>query len=368
MPSAVIDDPSSPSPTEPSTGDAPLSGWGQRYKNFSESRRGRVLTRVARGLMMAMVFGLLFWQLHAIGWREIGARLPTHPGFYLLFAVIYLQVSFGELLAYRLCWSFDVRASVPVFLKKRILNREILGYSGEVYFFSWARRVVPLPARRIAETIRDQNIVSSIASSAVAVGLLVFYMTHGKLAVSIWLRGQLAALNMLYGLGVAVALLLVAALAYRYRRYLFSMSLKVAGMVLALHVTRLMLGQGIQIFQWELGAPEGTLGAWFTLSTASILANRIPILPSRDLLFVSAGVALASTMQVESAAISGMLLVNAVLAKVVSFGLYTGLSLARGGAAASAEGAAVLAALREREGAGAGEPAGGAAMIGSSAK
>ena len=302
------------------------AGAWARLRDFAQSPRGRRIRRVARGAVMAAVAGHLLWQLRAIGWREIGANLPTHPGFYLLFAVIYLQVSLGEMIAYRLCWSFDVRRSIPAFLKKRIYNRELLGYSGEVYFFGWARREVKAPLRRLAETIRDQNIVSSIASTAVAVGLCTFYLTNGRLPIS-RIGERLAAASGVYGLGLGLGLAIAAALAYRYRRYLFSMSLKVAGLVLALHVVRLLLGQAVQIWQWELGAPAGTVEVWFTLSAASIIANRIPLLPSRDLLFVSAGVALSESLQLGTAAVSGMLLVNAMLAKVVSFGLYAGLSM-----------------------------------------
>lgn len=308
--------------------DAPaLAGrWG-RVVAFALSPRGRQITQVSRWILIAAVIALLVWQMQAIGWREIWTSLPRSPLFYLLFAVIYFQVSVGEIIAYRCCWSFDVRKAVPAFLIKRVYNRDVLGYSGEIYFFSWARRHLQLPATQIAETIRDQNIVSSIASTAIAVGLVVFYTVNGGLEVSIWLRAQLAAVATTWWVGAAFALLVATALVVRYRRFVFTMSLKIAAVILALHVVRLIVGQAVQILQWEVGAPEGAIEAWFTLSAASIVANRIPLLPGRDLLFVSAGVALSQSLEVGSAAVSGMLLVNAVLAKVLSFGLFVGLGM-----------------------------------------
>jgi hypothetical protein len=291
------------------------------------SPAGKRTTRLARWSFIALVTWMLVAQLSAVGWRDIFHALPRNPLFYLLFAAVYLQVSLGELLAYRLCWPFDARAAIPAFLKKRIYNREVLGYSGEVYFFVWARQHVPLPAIKLAETVRDQNIVSSVASTFVAVALVLFYLARGKGSPLAALREQLPAVDAAW-LTLAGLLSLAAAwVAWRLRRWLFSMPLRLAATIFALHVVRLVIGQVLQIAQWEVGAPEGTLTAWFTLSAASIIASRIPILPSRDLLFVSAGVALSSAMDVETAAISGMLLVNAMLAKVVSFALFTALSL-----------------------------------------
>lgn len=316
------------------SGSGRWSGWLARISGLMASERGRQLQRIGRALGLVGASGLLLWQLRDVSWREIAASLPTHPGFYVLYAALYLQLSLGEVLAYRLCWRFDMGASVPVFLKKRIYNRDILGYSGEVYLFTWARSAVARPAIQVVETIRDQNIVSSLASTTVAVVLVAFYLLHGTPALTTWLEGQLARIgeigeaDAIYAVAIGAAVVGLGALALRFRRYLFTMPLGIAGMIFALHVTRLVLSQALQIWQWALGMPEGSLAAWFTLAAASLAASRIPLLPSREILFVSAGVALAGVMEVSEAAISGMLLVNAVLGKVVSLGLFTGLSLA----------------------------------------
>ncbi|MEZ4381275.1 MAG: hypothetical protein R3A79_07990 [Nannocystaceae bacterium] len=315
---------------------APEGAAAPRLWGALRSPRARLVARVLRGVVMASVVGLLVWQLREIGWRAVWANLPVHPGFYLLFAVLYFQVTVGEIVAYRLCWDFDVRASLRAFLLKRIYNRDVLGYAGEVYFFGWARRHVGLPAVRVAETIRDQNIVSSIASTAIAVGLLIFYAINGGLEVSYWLRDQVADVALAVWIGGAVALVVAGALIVRYRRFVFSTSLKIAAAIFLLHVVRLIFGQGVQILQWELGAPEGTLEMWFTLSAASIIAARIPLLPGRDLLFVSAGVALSDAMSGNAAAISGILLVNAVLGKVLSLALFVALGVRKDAPASDA--------------------------------
>ena len=173
--------------------------------------------------------------------------------------------------------------------------------------------------RRANAALEDQT---GMARRALERGRVQDWLTHPQ-----QMADTLAAVAATWWVGAAFALLVATALVVRYRRYVFTMPLKIAAVILALHVFRLIVGQAVQILQWEVGAPEGAIEAWFTLSAASIVANRIPLLPGRDLLFVSAGVALSQSLEVGSAAVSGMLLVNAVLAKVLSFGLFVGLGM-----------------------------------------
>ena len=99
---------------------------------------------------MLGIVAYLLYELRDISWTEIGAALPTNPLFYLLFLVLYFLLPVAECFVYRITWTFEAWKSFPAFVKKRIYNNDILGYSGEVYFYTWARKNTPfffLPGR-----------------------------------------------------------------------------------------------------------------------------------------------------------------------------------------------------------------------------
>lgn len=320
--------PEAPDPAGEAT-EADSSTWGARYRAFVESERGKLTILWAKRAFTVAIVAMLAVQLTYVGWGEVWQAMPTNPLFYLLFVLIYLQLTVAEITAYRLCWTFDIREAFPAFIKKRIYNRDVLGYSGEVYFFTWARKHVNETPVFIGETIRDQNIISSLASTAVAVALLGVFLTFGQVSMAdllAYVQGWegLSASYVIFGVLITGV---VVALAVRFRRYLFTMPWRLALIILALHVFRLLVGQALQIGQWAVGVPGVPLATWFTLAAASLVAGRIPFLPNRDLIFVSAGLAISDAMNIEAAGLATVLLVNSVLHKIVNFSAFTYLSV-----------------------------------------
>ncbi len=297
-----------------------LHSW---WTGFAQSKQGRLVVQVARGLFLLGILAYLAFELSKIGWGEIWRALPTNPLFYVLFLVLYFSLPLAEVFIYRVTWDFKVWASFPTFVKKRIYNKDVIGYSGEVYFYAWARKNLGLGDREILTTIRDNNIVSSVASTLVAVALVAIFLYEGAINVSDWFGRA----NTYYLAGGALVLALLAVLAIRFRRYLFSMPAKTALLIFGIHVVRLVVGQALQIWQWEVAVPEVTWQAWFTFSAASIIVSRIPIVPNRDLLFIGAGVELSQVMNIPEAAIAGMLLATSVLGKLLNFVLFGAVSL-----------------------------------------
>lgn len=299
-----------------------LVAFKDRWMAFAASPRGRAVLRVARTLLMLAVLAYLAYEVIQIGWREILAALPTNPLFYLLYLILYFMLPVVEVGLYRLTWDFAAWRSFPAFLKKRIYNKDVLGYSGEVYFYTWARRNVPLSDRRILETIRDQNVVSSIASTVVAVALLVLFLYLGELRITDWL-GQA---DMTYVAGGAVMIVALVALGIRLRKYLFSMPWPTARLIFSIQVVRSIVGQGLMIAMWAAAMPEVALRVWLTYSALSIIITRLPFIPNRDLIFLGAGVSLAGSVSVSEAGIAGMLAVTTVLGKVLNLVFFAILS------------------------------------------
>ena len=289
---------------------------------LSASARKRITGGLRAGFLIG-VLGYLAYQLTHIGWSNVASALPTTPWFYVLFLLIYASLPVAETLLYGFLWKQKRPWSgLPVFIKKRVFNKDVLGYSGEVYLFAWARRQVGLPEREIAKTIRDTNILSSAASTVVAVLLLGLFLTAGHLSV----HDLLGATTWTYLVGGALGGLVLVAVGLRFRRYLFAMPFRTAALVFGIYCGRLLLGQVLQITQWAVVMPDVAIEVWFTFAALSLVITRLPFVPSQDLIFLGAGLELSGMMAVPQAELAAMLLMASVLDKLLNaflFGLLT---------------------------------------------
>ncbi len=302
------------------------------WQRFSESERGRRALRVLRVLLLLGILGYLGYKLVDIGWEAIWQAMPTRPLFYVLFLSLYFLLPFTEVLIYRITWPFHVWRSIPAFIKKRIYNKEVMGYSGEVYFFTWARKHVDLPDTELAKTIRDNNIISSAASTLIALVLLGIFMYVGHLRITDVIKDG----NAGYWAGAAILTGLMIPVALRFRKYIFSMAMKTALVIFGIQCARLITGQALQIAQWSVVMPDVSLSVWFTFAAVSIILTRIPFLPSQNLVFMGVGVELAGSLGIPEAAMFSMLGVLAALDKLLNFGFFLLFSVRGSGAEAEA--------------------------------
>ena len=294
----------------------------KRWTAFATSKKGRQAIRVARvGLVVAIV-GYLIYQLAGVGWERLWTSMPRTPWFYLLYVGLFLTLPLTETWIYWIIWGVPFWESFPAMLKKRVYNREVMGYSGEVYLYLWGRRHVALPEREVLGTIKDNVVVSSITSTLVAFGLLgLFFLTGQVVLPADVVREEAVTLAVgLVMLGVLIAL------GFRFRRAILHLPARVLRKLFSLHLARLLIVQALQVAQWAVVVPEVPLSTWFTFLSAQIIIGRIPLLPSRDLLFIGAGIELAGAVDVSSASIAAMLLTSSVLDKLFNLTLFTFLS------------------------------------------
>lgn len=281
--------------------------------------RGRRILRFVRGAFIAGIVSLLIYQLSGIGWKEVWNALPTQPLYYVILLAMYLLLPVTESLIYGRLWHIRARDCLPIMIRKRVLNMDLVGYSGEIYFFVWAKDRIARSRGAIMATIKDNLILSSAASIAAAVLLLVGLVVAGQLDVNQIVDNP----SPIYaGVGV-IAASLIGMLVYRFRRAIFSLPTPVLAAVGATHLSRFFAGYALMVAQWWVVVPSASFEAWAILLTASVLINRIPFLPSSDLVFVSAGAGLAPYLDVPAATVVGMLLVRSAVDRVLNLLLFT---------------------------------------------
>lgn len=277
-----------------------------------------VAKRWLKRFLVLGIVGLIFWQILDIGWREVITSLPSQPLFYLLFGVLYLTLPIAETFIYRQVWTVGRWESLKAFLAKLVYNHEVIGYSGEVFLYFWARKRVGKSDREIFRNIRDNSILSSITSNLVAIVLLSVLLYIGTLKLSM-LFDEKDRVFLVAGILFMVVLTL---LFVQFRRYLFALPAKKAVVIFSIYMTRFLFHHGLLMVMWAVVIPEAPWSVWFTFLALHIVLNRVPFLPSKDLFFLWTGVEMARGFDVTLAPLAGMFLVYSALKKVLNLGLY----------------------------------------------
>ncbi|MFB6098253.1 MAG: hypothetical protein ABEK84_03920, partial [Salinibacter sp.] len=268
-----------------------------RWTQFQESQAGQWFLTGLRWLFTVGIVAYLAYQLTDIGWAEVWASLPTTPWFYILLLLMYATLPLTEVVLYGKIWDTNAWILLPALLRKRVLNNDVLGYSGEAYFSLWAHRNTNLEYRQIFETIKDNTIISSIASTSVAFLLLALFFLAGQIQLlTQYLPGNPSTL----AAGIAIVILVVS-VGVNFRRTIFSLPASLLLFIGAGHLTRFILNNGFQVTQWAVVIPEVSVGSWVTLLALHIVINQVPFVPSRGLVFMSAGVGLSGPLQIPEA-------------------------------------------------------------------
>ena len=249
------------------------------------------------GLSLLMI-GFLVHQSAKIGWTQFAAVLPRDPRYYLLMVAMYLTLPLTETLIFRRLWALPW-SSLWLFLRKRVLNEAVFGYSGEAYVYMWARRQTGLAARAMG-AVKDVSITSALAANALTVMVVVVLVLFGDqlLAAGFFSPTQLR--SVIWG---AALLTLPAFIILVFSKRIMSLPRAVNARIFGVHIVRLLLSNALLIAAWHFALPEIGWGVWLMLISLRLVISRVPFAPNTDLLFSSVGMGLAGSANVEIAAL-----------------------------------------------------------------
>ncbi len=291
-----------------------------RLAAVGATRAGRLVVRLARGLALVGVLAFLVVQVSALGWERVVEGLPRTPWFYLLVLAIYGLLPLTETLVFGRLWGVAPTALLGASLRKRTLNAEVAGYSGDVYFCWWAQQRFGLAGGLVWRTYKD-NAILSAAASFLAVALLL---------AGLWFSGQVAFADVLRdrgalyaGVGVGLLAVVLAAVV-GFRRVLFSLPSWTVGALLGVHLGRFFLAWTLQIVQWWVVLPEAPLEVWGTILAVMTVINRLPLLPARDLLGIGAVLGMSELLAASEVVIAGMLLARSAIDRLLNVALFGG--------------------------------------------
>ncbi|GAA4765733.1 hypothetical protein GCM10023219_08440 [Stakelama sediminis] len=286
-----------------------MTNWLGAYRAWTESTTGKRVLRIIRWLFVIAMLVWMTLKVNAIGWRKVSDSLPVTPWFYILFLAMFLTLPISETAIFQRIYDRPMARHLAVFIRKRVLNSALVGYSGEVYFFLWARHNLSIPAKQLLVGLKDNAILSAVAAAMVTAGLVVLFLLSGQAdLVTRWLNGEV---KWFLAAALIAAFLLPVMLAFRNK--IIGLSLGVAGSVLGLHVVRTVIVMGLQVTQWAVVIPDQPWKVWLFFLTMQMVIARLPFIPNRELLFLSAGLEMSNAIDGPREAMAGLLLAGGAL-------------------------------------------------------
>ncbi len=207
---------------------------------------------------------------------------------------------------------------LPVFVRKKVYNYAVAGYSGEAFLALWARRRLALSDRRVLGAIKDNNLVTAFTSNLATIAAISGLALFGLLDLAVDAVPGGPAL-FAFAFGIAAILSLVAVLA---RRKLTSLPSKSIGELVTIHAVRQLMFPALQVSMYAAALPGASFEIWGLFVATQLVVSRIPFLPNQELVYASVALSLAPLVGAPEARVAGMLLAEAGLAQILNISLF----------------------------------------------
>lgn len=243
----------------------------------------RVAERLARPVALLLSLALLVvvvLQAQQADWALLSRSTSLSVWFWSTLVVYYLLSPLCEWLIYSRLWGFELNA-LPALLRKFVSNELLLDYLGDVQFLAWAHarsadRTSPFGA------VKDVTILSALSGNAVTLIQIVFawpYVAQGLAGTS--LRTIFVSLTVVVG---------ISSLILAFGKRLFSHPPRTLLWIAAVLALRSVGAMTLCAVLWHILMPQASLSALFVLATLRMMVSRLPLVPSKDLLFAGLAV------------------------------------------------------------------------------
>ena len=292
-----------------------LMAWQRDFR--AKPWVARTLSIAQYGLL-ALVLVYLVYKFSQVGWGDVMGALPISPWFYLFFALRFLALPASEMVIYELIWGVRLRQHFAAFLRKRVYNFAVMGYSGEGFLTLWARRRLDLDDKTIVVGVKDNNLLSALASNLATVIVIIVLATTGGLQAGL---DALPGGGLLFLLAFSSSLILSVTVIALHRR-LIALPAGKLQLILSVHGARTVLILFLHAAMYAVALPGAPLSAWLMFLALQLVLSRIPFIPNQDLVFLGAALSLAPLVNASEAALAGMLLAEAGLSQIINFILF----------------------------------------------
>lgn len=284
----------------------------KNLQNWISTPNGQRLKRIAEQMLIWGLIGFLIYQLWGIDFKKLIGALPINPLFYLLILFQFFVVPISEYFIYQLKWEYKGIAFFKGFIIKKIYNNELYNYTGEVYFSRWIAKKLNLSQKEAALFVKDNNIVSSLASTIIAFLTLFVISYLGYFDLLNWI----SAFDKVYIIIGIVFIVVLFAVGYQLRNKIFHICRKLFAKLFSWYVLRFIIRHYLLVLMWSIAAPEISWLVWVNFLTVQILIDRLP-LGNKSLILLSIAPTLSTTFNLGVEVFTGIQLVFTLFDKLL---------------------------------------------------
>jgi hypothetical protein len=219
-------------------------------------------------------------QLRSFGVLDILATMPRSPAFWFIFVLHYFSGPAAEWAIFHRLWRIPADGVVAL-VRKMISNELLLGYTGELYFYTWAMRRTAIKAAPFG-AIKDVAILSALAGNVATLALLGLAFPFLG-ALDLGPHSHAIALSTGVVLATSLGVML-------FRRRLFSLPAEDLSFTFWVQIARIALRVGLGALMWHLALPDVAVGWWLLLCAVRMIISRLPFVPNKDLAFAAVAV------------------------------------------------------------------------------
>jgi hypothetical protein len=291
------------------------------HRGLGDSLPGSLVPLITRGAnwtqwigpLVALGFlGVVLFEVRNLDYAQLLAKIPSLPSFWLLFFAYYFSGPVSEWFIYRRLWHIPSSGFLAL-VRKLISNEILLGYLGEVYFYSWARRSTEIHAAPYG-AIKDVTILSALIGNAFTVLILALLyplfhtLEFGGVANTAY-----------YSIGFVLLTSLVIMV---LRNRLFSLAAPDLRFISWVHSARIIFTTAASALMWHLLLPDVDFRWWLLLAAGRLLISRLPFLPNKDIMFAALAIVIighdSEIAELIALITSLLLLTHLVLATVLA--------------------------------------------------
>lgn len=255
------------------------------------------------GIPIVLVL-FLAYSLTQIGWIRVWDARPRFLSFYLVLLLPFFVQPTADLIIYRYLLSVGRSLPFSVLLRKRFLNSAMLDYSGEAYFFFWARKNLDLKKGILLHAVKDTNVLSAGAGLTVVWLMLVVLVASGAMKLPTFLYGNSWTFAWIGSLPLVLSLALIVG-----GRRVTTLSRGEMVTTLAIHLARTVIALLLEFALWWLSGALPSAVVCVEFVALRLLVTRLPLMANKDLLFVGAGIAAARYLDLSAPRVAAVLVI-----------------------------------------------------------
>ena len=280
------------------------------------ARWGKAASHVLRWSVPILLLAILGYSLTRLGWSHIWNARPHALSFYVILVLPFFVQPVADLIIYRNLLGVGRSLPFSIMLRKRYMNNVMVDYSGEAYFFLWARKNLDLKKGVLLHSVKDTNVLSAGAGLTMVWLMLLALVASGVMKLPAFLPANWWTVVAVGSLPLVLCLALIVG-----GRRVTALSRGDVATTFAIHLARSIVALSLEFALWWLSGALPSATVCLEFVALRLLITRLPFVPSKELVFVGVGIAAAGLMDVSAPRVAAVLVIITAFSLLLEFAL-----------------------------------------------